>query len=343
MEELAKLYLGDMTDSFNPLVYRIFNLIVKIRNFMINFFKWGAGRRIFTGNIRVSGNIGEIRKAARSANVVYLATFRSYFDFLFLGMAISRFGLIEPRFLVNSALVTGSFRRMLIKFAGGYIVNIGRLGNPLYREVVKQYLATLLEHGVPVLFFPELLFFSEGKIREINEEFISTIVDSLKKNTEEIALIPVELSYFRVPAGRGNLEEPGDVSWKKALGNTVQINFSRPVIVSDYSHRVDALAVIGSLIKKRWINDAQVFPHYFFCRILRDHGYSLKVSDARRILRDFLPDAGGTHYSAKEVLRAGMNFVQRYGLARVEDRTLIVTDRNAVDFFADQVQLRQPG
>ncbi len=335
VEELAGLYLDDLTDRFSAPACRVFNTVVRVRNYFLNLFRWDASKGLFSGNLRVSGNIREIRRIAGSANVVYVATFRSYFDFLFLGMALSRFGLLAPRFLVNSALVKTRVRRLLLKFSGGYIINIGRLGNPLYREVVKVYLSTLLEHGVPVLFFPELLFFKDGRLREINEEFILTIVDSLRKNTEEIALVPVALSYYRKPVSTGDMGSPAGVSWKRALDNTVRVSFSKPVMVSDYSHKDNALAVISSVVRSRWRADAHVFPHYLLCKLLKDGGYELKISDAKRAVKEHLWEYDTLRgYSYREIMRSGIGFLEKNGIGRVEDRIIYATSRDEVDYYA---------
>ncbi len=335
IEELAGLYLADMTDRFSQTLFWFSNTVVKLRNALINFFRWDLSKGPFRSNLRVSGNIREIRKVGRAANVVYVATFRSYFDFLFMGMAVSRFGLLAPRFLVNSAVVKNRLRKVLLKFAGGYIVNISRLGNPLYREVVKAYLSTLLEHGVPVLFFPELLFFKDGRLREIHEEFVSVVVESLKKNTEEIALIPVEISYFRRPPGSGDTADPGYISWKRALENTVSVNFSKPVMASDYSHRDNALGIIVSVVRNRWQSDAHVYPHYLFCALLREHDYALKVSEAKRLVKEYLWEHERLEgYSPREVMRMGIGFLEENGLGRVEDRVIRATARDEVDYYA---------
>jgi hypothetical protein len=333
LDELAKLYLDESVDRYNPFVWRLFIAVLKFRNAMVNMFRSDAAKPLLASNLRVSGMVREVRKAAQSANVVYLATFRDYFDFLFLVMAMGRFGLLPPRFLVNSALVTSPLRRFVLRRSGGYIVNIGRLGNPLYREVVKTYLSTLLEHGVPVLFFPELLFFKDGSIREMSDEFIRSVVESLKKNTEEIALIPVEISYFRRPAA----EIPGQkkISWTQILRNTVRINFSKPVMVSDYSHRDNALAIITSVVRDRWKRDAFVYPHYLFCAVLKRYDYALRIGDARAVVKEMLRyDERLRKYSHREIVSKGIDFLEKHGLGRVEDKIIRVSARDEIDYYA---------
>ncbi len=333
MEELAKIYLDETIDRYNPLVWRIFIAVVKFRNLMVNVFRGDASKPFFASNLRVSGMLREVRMAARSANVVYCATFRNYFDFLFLVMAMGRFGLLPPRFLVNSSLVTSPFRRFVLRRAGGYIVNIGRLGNPLYREVVKAYLSTLLEHGVPVLFFPELLFFKDGSLREMSDEFIRAIVESLKKNTEEIALVPVEISYFLRP--RAELHGQERISWTQMLTNTVRVNFSKPVMVSDFSHRDNALAIITSVVRDRWKRDAFIFPHYLFCAILKKHDYVIRQSEARSAAKEVLSrDERLKKYSPREIVNRGIDFLERYGLGRIEDKVIRATAREEIDYYA---------
>ncbi len=333
MEELAKIYLDESIDRYNPLILRIFIAVLKFRNIMVNFFRGDASKPFFVSNLKVKGMFREVRMAAKSANVVYCATFRNYFDFLFLMMAIGRFGLLPPRFLVNSALVTSPFRRFVLRRAGGYIVNIGRLGNPLYREVVKTYLSTLLEHGVPVLFFPELLFFKDGSLREMSDEFIRAIVDSLKKNTEEIALVPVEISYFHRP--QAELYGQARVSWTQILRNTVRVNFSKPVMVSDFSHRDNALAIITSVVRDRWKRDAYIYPHYLFCAILKKYQYAMRLSEARSVIKEILPhDERLKKYSHREIIHRGIDFLERYGLGRIEDKIIRASARDEIDYYA---------
>ncbi|MCX7678034.1 MAG: NAD(P)H-dependent glycerol-3-phosphate dehydrogenase [Spirochaetes bacterium] len=333
MEELSKLYIKEFIDCFNPLVWRLFIFLLTVRNAMLNAFRRDTSKPIFSSNLRVTGLIREVRNVAHSANVVYLATFRNYLDFLFIMMAIGKFNLIPPRFLVNSILIDSSLRKFVVRRSGGYIVNIQRLGNPLYRETIKAYLTTLLEHGVPVLFFPELLFFKDGSLREMSGEFIEAVVELLKRNTEEIALIPVTISYYKRPVSE--VYSGKKFSWSQMLRNTVHINFSKPIMVSDYSHRDNALAIITTIVKDRWKRDSFVFPHYLFCAILKKYNYAIHMNEARAMIRNILPlDDRLRRYSDREIFTKGISFLTTNGIGSVEGKMIRGTAREEVDYYA---------
>ncbi|HOS41373.1 MAG TPA: NAD(P)H-dependent glycerol-3-phosphate dehydrogenase [Spirochaetota bacterium] len=334
-ETLAKQYLGEFSDRFSLLAAVVFYLVIGLRNIPNRLLRRNYFKKMFRNNIRGSGDIARLRSVSDLANVIYLPVARSYFDFIYVTMILRRHSLPYPRFFVNGAVVTNAFRRMVLRLTGGYIVDFRRFVNPLYRETFRQYFLTLVDHGVPVLFCPELTVSKDGSIRELHEHFIRGIVGFIRKNAEEIALVPVGVSHFAKPAELLTSRSSGSLPLARILGNTIAVHFSGPIMLSEVAARENAVGLIAEMIRSSWARDSFVFAHYVFCRYLRDRGYSVAVRDGEDDLARYLSAAGErSGIAPRKIFKRGMQFCVRNGIATVSGGTLVVSARDEVDYYA---------
>ncbi len=341
LTQLGRIYLKEISDTFSLIAYKLFYKYVGIINFVNIIFKSNYSKSFLQKNIRISGEVKTLRQISEKSNILYTATFRSYYDFLFIQYALNKLGMHAPRFIITKSMVTNPFKRFLMKLAGGYTVDPEKFSNPVYREIMKSYLSTLLEYGVPILFFPEIFITDDAAAKDINMEVLSATMDTLFSTTEEIAIVPVELSYFRHPGDIDLLQSNGKTSLRKVMDNVVYINFSRLLYLSDYSYKDNAVREITEKINRRWSIDAYVFPHYVFCRFLKEEQYQLKLDDAKKRIKLFIEDMGlGDRYKARYLLKTGIEFLRSTKTGSLQDKNIEVNNRDTVDYFASLSGIR---
>lgn len=335
--DISKLYLNSFVDRFNIFSYRLFYGILKLINLPTVLFRRNYHKGLMKDNIRIRGDLDSIRKISDNSNLVYAPTYRSYFDFLFINIAISRLSLHVPRFFVSNTVINSFFRELMIKLSGGYIIDVYKFINPIYKEVIKSYLSTLVQHGIPVLFFPEIYVSKDGNIRNINQEFISSIMESLFKNNEEIALIPIEVSYYTKPFGLQMDDFQEDISLKKdVLNNTVEINFSKPVFISEFSSVDKSVSHLADVLHARWKSDSFIFPHYIFCKILKENNYTLPLDNIKKTIRRCLAELEvGLDYKSAAILKFGIDFIRKSGIGEITRDRITVSRREDVDYYAN--------
>ncbi|HQL83965.1 MAG TPA: hypothetical protein PK307_17325, partial [Spirochaetota bacterium] len=184
---LAGIYAGEVTDNYSTVFKWACFLLIGFIEFLNLFIQ----RR---GKITLSGRLDEIRKAGKQATVIYVSGHTTPFDSLIAALTIFRKGMPFPRFFISSEAASSMSARVL-KMCGGFVVDTSRLGNPVYREVIRQYISIIAGHGVPLLYVIDR---STG-----GDEFFSAVKDSVYKHGVELAIVPVELSYLRKPAVLG--------------------------------------------------------------------------------------------------------------------------------------------
>ncbi|MBN1534766.1 MAG: hypothetical protein JXA20_18995 [Spirochaetes bacterium] len=230
VHSLVTRYAAEIIDTHKSLVRWLY--LVFIKYFLL--------RRIseFDYSSHVTGHFREIRKIKRSENVIYIATFRSLRDYLYLTAAIDHFGMPFPRFFVNSEAVKGGWRRWLVRCSGGYIVDAGKMSNPLYREVLNRYVSIMIEHGVPVLFFPWL---KPGRAddRALTDDFFRVVIDTLYSYTSEIVLVPVQVTAESAASEGEGTRRP-------------HVHFHRPFKLSDFTKPPYESGEVVRSIRLQW-------------------------------------------------------------------------------------------
>lgn len=335
---LCNLYIKDISDNFNIFVYKVFIKSIKGYNFFNTLFQRRYNKGIFESNIQISGKPKDIKKISDTKNIVYVSTYRSYFDFAYINMAIDRFGLYIPRFFIERKTVKGLLTRYVLKLMGGYMFDSDRLSNPVYREVFQDYLATLIEHGVHILFFPEIKLSEDGRIGNINHKFLSMIMDALFKNTEEIALIPIAVSYYKKPETDDKQGSATAITIRNILDNVIRIKFSEPIYASDFSNTFNTLELLSENIDAKWKSDSEIFPHYILCRILRDNNYSINIKEAGKYIADSIGSYNlGKRYKARYIMKKGLDFILKNELGSINDGKLVVTKKEEVDYYSNLI------
>ncbi|MDY6935746.1 MAG: NAD(P)H-dependent glycerol-3-phosphate dehydrogenase [Spirochaetota bacterium] len=337
LEDICKLYVEETCDNFNYIAFKLFVKYVKLINLKNILYLKSYGKRMFGNNIKISGHLKIVQKIINTSHVVYVSTYRSYYDFAYIGMAIDKYRLHVPRFFVDKCIINSRFKRYFLKLMGGYVIDTNRLYNPIYREITETYLSTLIEHGVQVLFFPELEISKDGKIGKIDQDFPSLIMKSLYKNSEEIALIPIEVSYYQRPLVNNN-DSTKVLTVKNVLNNRARVNFSDPIITSDLLNTDKFISHITDIINLKWKTDSYIFPHYIFCRIIRENNYELAMDDARKAIEHFLQHLNmEKRYKAKSILKKGIEFIEKNNIGQQRDGRIIIMKKDDIDYYSNLI------
>lgn len=338
IKNICQFYLDDISDNFNYFGYKVIIKGVRFLNFFRQIFGKRYNRKLLESNIKISGNLAEIRKVNQTSNVVYASTYRSCFDFAYIIMAVDKHGLHIPRFAFDRRSVGNKFKEYIIRSIGGYIIDFSRLDNPLYQEVIRNYLATLIGHGVHIVFFPELKISRDGNTGSIREEFLSLVMDSLFKNTEEIALVPIELSYYARPDNKIK-DKSRSVTLNRIIENRVNINFSDPLFASDFSNENNNLANLSMNIEKSWNSDSAIFPHYIFCGAIRDKDYRMPLDSADSEINEFLAKKKlNGKYKVKDILKEGTDFIVKRKIGRIDNDEIIISNTEEIDYYSNLVR-----
>ncbi|OHD70659.1 MAG: hypothetical protein A2W19_01270 [Spirochaetes bacterium RBG_16_49_21] len=325
IRQLAELYFKRIADNFYPpfkWLFHLYTLFVRI----IDLFSQPRSPII------VSGRLKGIRGIGSAANILYVSTFTSVYDFVLLIIAILRKGLPFPRFFISADALDhrhASFYRQV----GGFLVDRGMLENLLYRETLCQYLSILAGHGVPVLYSP---FHSSGKNSDQTEnEVFTAITEALFTHTADTALVPVEVSYLRRPA----VPESGTLPLRKVAANAVSINFSEPLYLSEYAHRPSRVTDVAGVLKSVWLTDKKVFPHYLLCKILVQNNFSVKLDSAVKLVEGYISREGRRFdYRPPVIVKRGLNFLIRSGSAAVRDGRIVALNAADIEFYSGMLE-----
>ncbi|HOO70936.1 MAG TPA: NAD(P)H-dependent glycerol-3-phosphate dehydrogenase [Spirochaetota bacterium] len=234
---LSDQYLDGIIDNYNSFFRWVY---VNNRKMHFSYHPLAQGRV----RLAVSGNIEKIREIHQSANLVYIPQSTTAYDFVPPIIAISKSALPSPRFYVPESAIENKRARYLVKKAGGFIVNERKFYNPVYRLTLHHYVATLLEHGVPVLFAP-----GSSPARNYgfsSLEFASLLQDVLY-NQVEIALVPMEIS-------RNIPDDDADNSHALSTLGThdVKVHFREPIVLSEYTDSTAPEKNLQNVIDQVW-------------------------------------------------------------------------------------------
>ena len=324
MRRLIELYLDGIIDNYNPFFKWLFMVFIGLTRYG-NIFTRKRSR------ILVSGRLEEVRNINRSASVIYVTPFHSVYDSLFVILSIFRKRLRFPRFFISSG-IAAERDRFILKRIGGFTVHKEKLASMVYREVLGQYLSTLAGYGVPVLYSPS--FAPDGLPGPARNEFISAITDCMYTHTVEVALVPVEVSYLgRPPECAG-----GSIPYGSVLANVTQVNFSKPVYLSDYTKQPGMISGLPGAITGTWEKERKVFPHYVLCKILAENNFTVSTSAAAKLVKAYTKREGRQlDYGPGKTVRKGLRFLTGNGIVALKEDVIVVEDKELVKYYANML------
>jgi glycerol-3-phosphate O-acyltransferase len=152
-------------------------------------------RRLFA-SVEVSG-IDKVTEYANQHPIVLVPSHRSYFDFVFISVLFYRNHLMPPHIAARENMAFGPFG-FLFRRAGAFFLRRSS-DDPLYKAVLRAYLAYLIREGFTQEFFIEGGRSRTGKTLPPRLGILSWDVDAfLASGRRDLSFVPIAISYERL-------------------------------------------------------------------------------------------------------------------------------------------------
>ncbi len=209
LESLVRGYVGDIVGNFNPRVYRFANDVLPpalsvLFSPMTDLREGLTAVGGLSRRIRVEGPIDRIQSACARGTIVVTPTHSSNLDSIAVGFALSRSGIPPLTYGAGKNLFTNPVLSYFMHNLGAYRVD-RRLQFELYKEVLKEYQAVLLERGFHSLFFPGGTRSRSNRVeRRLKLGLLSTALAAYQNNlltgasARPIYIVPMTINYRSV-------------------------------------------------------------------------------------------------------------------------------------------------
>jgi glycerol-3-phosphate O-acyltransferase len=213
-----------------------------------------------------------LRAIAPGYEVVYVPSHRSHADYVLLSFQLYTSGVVVPHIAAGVNLnlpVLGTFLRR----GGAFFLRRSFKGNALYSVIFKEYIAQLIDRGVPIEYFIEGTRSRTGRLLAPRFGLLSMTVRAfLRAPRRPVLFQPVYIGYEKLMEGRAYIGELSGKtkeaeSWWSLLRGTrqalrqhygrVTLNFGEPIELTtlldtanpDWRHAGDGLEN-----KPEWLN-----------------------------------------------------------------------------------------
>jgi glycerol-3-phosphate O-acyltransferase len=153
-----------------------------------------------------------LRANAPGHEIVYVPCHRSHADYVLMSFQLHQSGVVVPHISAGANLnlpVLGSFLRR----GGAFFQRRSFKGNALYSVIFKEYLAQLIDRGVPLEYFIEGTRSRTGRLLTPRGGLLSMTVRAfLRAPRRPILFQPVYIGYEKLMEGRSYI---GELSGRK--------------------------------------------------------------------------------------------------------------------------------
>lgn len=165
--------------------------------------------RVFDGVSVLDKELQDVREIMRIKPVVFISCHRSHLDYLVIPYVLFLHDMVTPHIVAGVNLLfwpLGTFLRS----GGGFFIRRSFRGNVLYSICLSKYLEFLLHNRYNVKFFIEGTRSRSGKMLAPAYGILKMVIQAQKnKCCEDIALVPVSISYDEVPEQGAYTKEIG--------------------------------------------------------------------------------------------------------------------------------------
>jgi len=322
VRKLISYYIDDIIDRYNNLWKTSFVILMKTILFYQSVIKKNL-------SIEKSGHFKALRKIKGSSNVIYVSIFKNLFDFLFIISVIHKEKLAFPRFFVPKEAVKSTFQRYILRKSGGFFVDESKLSNIIYREALSRYIATMINNGVPLLYFPENKPQTNISSNKIKYDFFSILIESLYSNTVDIALVPVVISYWAVAPS---------ISLTKPKAGKTDIHFASPIYLSDFTTSPHSITGISEIVKTTWQDHQQLYPHVVVGYILEEMSGKILFTDLEPKVREFFDERNLKGSSNPgETLAEGIDYLVNHGIISMANGVITKKGQNKITTLSQSI------
>jgi glycerol-3-phosphate O-acyltransferase len=198
-------YAHDIAGSFNPRVYRFATrLMPPLLSSLLAPGSIAQGVTALgdlSGKVVIDGPLEHIRACADRGTLVVTPTHSSNMDSVVFGWSLYRSGLPPCTYGAGKNLFTNPFISFFMHNLGAYRVD-RRIGNAVYKDVLKTYSQVLLERGYHSLFFPGGTRSRSGSVeKKLKLGLLSTALAAYERKLEDgqaekrVYVVPATINY----------------------------------------------------------------------------------------------------------------------------------------------------
>jgi len=205
LADIVGTYTRDICGNFNPRVFRFATrLLPALISGMLapgSIAQGISSLGDLSGKLIIDGPLERIRACTDRGTLVVTPTHSSNMDSVVFGWSLHRGGLPPCTYGAGKNLFTNPFISFFMHNLGAYRVD-RRLGNGLYKDVLKTYSQVLLERGYHSLFFPGGTRSRSGGVeKRLKLGLLSTALAAYQKNIADgkpqrrIYIVPATINY----------------------------------------------------------------------------------------------------------------------------------------------------
>lgn len=205
LTRIVEYYAHDVCGNFNPRVFKFATrLLPTVVSGLLSpgsIVQGLSSLGDLSGTVVIDGPLDEIRACADRGTLVVTPTHSSNMDSVVFGWSLHRAGLPPCTYGAGKNLFTNPFISFFMHNLGAYRVD-RRLGNGIYKDVLKTYSQVLLERGYHSLFFPGGTRSRSGAVeKKLKLGLLSTALAAYQKKLEEgqpqrrIYVVPATINY----------------------------------------------------------------------------------------------------------------------------------------------------
>lgn len=179
--------------------------------FTIEMFGWFLSvifTRVFDRLTTNDEEFDKLRLVAREGPLLLIPSHKSYFDFLILSYVFFCKDIAPPHIAAGINLRFWPFGP-IARSSGAFFIRRSFRGNVLYIEVLRRYIAALLQSKHNVEFFIEGARSRNGKLAPPKFGMLKMVTDSYIEGLiqEKVRIVPVSINYDRVTEVRSHKRE----------------------------------------------------------------------------------------------------------------------------------------
>ncbi|OOG59444.1 glycerol-3-phosphate 1-O-acyltransferase PlsB [Rhodanobacter sp. C03] len=149
----------------------------------------------------------KVRAVAPGYEVVYVPSHRSHADYLLMSYQLHVSGVVVPHIAAGVNLNLPGIGPILRR-GGAFFMRRSFTGNPLYSVVFKEYMAQLIDRGVPIEYFTEGTRSRTGRLLAPRGGLLSMTVRAfLRAPRRPVLFQPVYIGYEKLMEGKSYIGE----------------------------------------------------------------------------------------------------------------------------------------
>ncbi len=322
IRKLVSIYLNEIMDHYNPLFSE---LNLKFYNFKYYLNKIRGMRN----EITTEGDFKVINDLKNSVNIVYITKYKNAMDNAYYLKEMRKNNLPVPRFFISNEILGNRLRVFFKRKSGGFMVNKNKFDNDIYRECIVHYISSLISHGVPVLYSPDIETHSGDINERMNESFFSLINEVLYRETTEIVLFPLQIKYS---------DRVNESLIRKLFIDHVNVKFSSPLFLSDFTKKSTNNVSLSKMIEDSWESDRIILPYHIVSRVVKDSGYSIKQSKLKKHVEQLIDRYHlSFEKTPRQIAGEGGKFLVKNKLMAKNNDDYIVIDKSKIDDYSSLI------